>query len=557
MGEGCSDTKKSQVCEENHTVRTQLSHCVKRFLLGYHVKGETSLMPSPTARQKPLNLFYSYAHKDETLRNILAKYLWSLRQEGVIKEWHDRDIRAGEKWDDKIDEHLESADIILLLISVDFMNSGYIWGKELTRALERHNTGEASVIPIIVRPVDWTFAPFASLQALPKDGKAVVLWRNKEVAWVDVAKGIKEVAAALVAGLPIERAAAPLSIMPSRSVIPARPSPKPVARRSGGQLRRTIYDAQNGENLPGTAVRGEGDSPNPDSSVNEAYDGLGAVYQFFWDVYGRNSLDDKGMPLEATVHYGQNFNNAFWNGKQIVFGDGDGELFNRFTNAIDVIAWEITKGVIQAEAKLAYWHQSGALISSLGSVFGCLVKHYVHEHTVDQADWLVGVGLFTQKVKARALYSIADPGTAYNDPVLGTDPQPAHMRAYVHTTDDNGGVHINAGIPNRAFYLVATALGSHAWERAGRIWYDTLRDKELKSDAQFRDFAQLTLTNAHRLYGANSDEAQAVMRGWELVGIKMKSAKPAKVKRVKPKDPKTTAARSREKSRPLRVTKRA
>ena len=114
------------------------------------------------------------------------------------------------------------------------------------------------------------------------------------------------------------------------------------------------------------------------------------------------------------------------------------------------------------------------------------------------------------------------PGTAYDDPILGKDPQPDHMRNYVKTKSDNEGVHINSGIPNRAFYLIATELVGYAWERAGRIWYETLRSKQLKVDAQFQDFALLTLDQARQLYGEASLEVQAVKYGWEEVGIKIK-----------------------------------
>jgi hypothetical protein len=106
------------------------------------------------------------------------------------------------------------------------------------------------------------------------------------------------------------------------------------------------------------------------------------------------------MPLDATVHYGQNYDNAFWNGKQMISGDGDGELFNRFTIAIDVTAKEFANGVVQAQTKLVYWQQSGALYNSIASVFACLVKQYVHQQTADQADWLLGAGLFTPEVES-------------------------------------------------------------------------------------------------------------------------------------------------------------
>ena len=206
----------------------------------------------------------------------------------------------------------------------------------------------------------------------------------------------------------------------------------------------------------------------------------------------------------------------------MVFGDGDIQVFNRFTLAVDIIADRFTKGVIEEDAGLFYIFQTGALITSISAVFGTLVKQYTFGQTTDEADWLIGAGIVNQKVNARALMSMIAPGTAYNDPMLdGKDPQPAHMRDYAHTNMDNGGVHINAGIPNRAFYLIATALGGYAWDKAGRIWYEALRDERLKQTAKFRDFARITLATARRLYGEASDEAQAVKYGWAIVGIRV------------------------------------
>jgi Zn-dependent metalloprotease len=114
------------------------------------------------------------------------------------------------------------------------------------------------------------------------------------------------------------------------------------------------------------------------------------------------------------------------------------------------------------------------------------------------------------------------PGTAYDDDVLGKDPQPAHMRDYVQTMSDNGGVHINSGIPNHAFYILATGLGGYAWDRAGRIWYETLRDPRLKETVPFRGFARATLRAAQRLHGDSSDEANSVWQAWDQVGIRLR-----------------------------------
>jgi Zn-dependent metalloprotease len=299
--------------------------------------------------------------------------------------------------------------------------------------------------------------------------------------------------------------------------------PRPVRRVSAltgeAAKRRSIYTANHTENLPGELVRTEGGAPSNDVAADEAYDGLGATFDFYWDVYERNSIDDQGLPLDATVHYGQNYDNAFWNGERMVFGDGDGDLFNRFTVSLDVIGHELTHGVTEDEAKLTYLYQPGALNESVSDVFGSLIKQYGRKQSAKQADWLIGEGLFTKKVKGVALRSMKAPGTAYDDPVLGKDPQPAHMKDYVRTSGDNGGVHINSGIPNHAFYLVATGLGGNAWEKAGHIWYETLRDPRLRPNTGFSRFAHLTASVAGRLHGVNSEEQKIVQDGWKQVGI--------------------------------------
>jgi Zn-dependent metalloprotease len=287
---------------------------------------------------------------------------------------------------------------------------------------------------------------------------------------------------------------------------------------SVGTKRRTIFDAKNGTELPGTVVRGEGDPAGTDIAVNEAYDGAGATYDFFKEVFERNSIDDQGLRLDSTVHYSQNYDNAFWNGQQMVYGDGDGELFNRFTISIDVIGHELTHGVTQFEAGLIYQGQQGALNESMSDVFGTLVKQWVNKQTAAQADWLIGQGLFTSKINGVALRSMKAPGTAYDDPLLGKDPQPGHMKDIYKGNKDNGGVHINSGIPNRAFYLAATAIGGYAWEKAGKIWYITLRDR-LRAWSDFSRAAKHTIDVAGELYGKNSTEQQAVREAWKQVGV--------------------------------------
>jgi Zn-dependent metalloprotease len=271
-------------------------------------------------------------------------------------------------------------------------------------------------------------------------------------------------------------------------------------------------------------VRRENDPAGTDVAVNEAFDGSGITYDLYSNVYQRNSIDNNGMRLNSTVHYQRGYDNAFWNGEQMVYGDGDEDmpvnerLFNRFTIAIDVIGHELTHGVTEFEAKLVYFQQPGALNESMSDVFGSLVKQYSLSQTASAADWIIGAGLFTSNVNGVGIRSMKAPGTAYDDPVLGKDPQPAHMRDYVNTISDNGGVHINSGIPNHAFYITAMELGGFAWEKAGNIWYVTLRDK-LSANSKFQDCANLCYQAAGELYGVNSIEQQAVKKGWAEVGL--------------------------------------
>ena len=280
---------------------------------------------------------------------------------------------------------------------------------------------------------------------------------------------------------------------------------------------RLVYTAANATNLPGTLIRSEGQAPSGDVAVDEAYDGFGATFDLYWDLYRRNSIDNNGMDLIGTVHYGNQYDNAFWDGTQMVFGDGDGTIFNRFTIAVDVIGHELTHGVTGATAALEYHDQPGALNESISDVFGSLVKQRSVGQTAAQADWLIGAGLWAAGINGVALRSMEAPGTAYDDPLIGKDPQPDHMSRYVNTTSDQGGVHTNSGIPNKAFYLIAIAIGGNSWDVGGNIWYRTLLDSRLSAAAQFQDFADLAADNANQMYGASV--RAAVVQAWHDVGI--------------------------------------
>jgi Zn-dependent metalloprotease len=289
------------------------------------------------------------------------------------------------------------------------------------------------------------------------------------------------------------------------------PGAQPVTfARIGGTPNRTIYDQRHRTSqTPGTVVRSEGQDPVSDEAVDQAYDGLGATYRYFWRVFARDSIDGQGQPLHGCVHYGRAYPNAFWDGRAMFFGDGDGQMLTQTTAGIDVIGHELTHGITQHEANLVYSGQSGALNESISDVFGIQVKQMSLGQTTATSDWLIGADIVGPALQP-ALRSMKAPGTANPH-----DDQPADMDGYV----EDGDVHTNSGIPNRAFYVLAQTLGGNPWDAAGPIWYRTLGDRQLSPSATFSQFARLTLLNAQHLYGAQSDEAQAVRASWDAVKV--------------------------------------
>lgn len=308
---------------------------------------------------------------------------------------------------------------------------------------------------------------------------------------------------------------------PERPVRDERPAAAPG---TAPQPDRRISDAEGDDKLPGRLVRREGQPPSDDPAVNQAYDGLGDTFEMFARVFARDSIDDAGMPLEATVHYGDRYDNAFWDGERMVFGDGDGDVFRGFTESVSVIGHELAHGITERTARLRYQGQSGALNEHVSDVFGALVEQYAKGQDAGSATWLIGEGVFTDAVEGRAIRSMIEPGTAYDDDVLGRDPQPDHFDRYIETDEDNGGVHLNSGIPNRAFALAAVELGGFAWETVGRVWYDVLTSGRLKPTSDFREFATETVRAAQERYGRTSREARAVANGWATVGIEVPTA---------------------------------
>ena len=297
-----------------------------------------------------------------------------------------------------------------------------------------------------------------------------------------------------------------------------------VAAPAPAGRQRLVFTANNKDMLPGRLVRSEGEPPTADPCVNEAYDFSGDTYDFYLERFGRNSLDDAGMKLVSSVHVGESdgqdryqpMNNAFWDGGQMAYGDGDGVVFQCFTRSLEVVAHELTHGVQAFTSDLVYRGQSGAINEHFADVFGVLVRQWRRQETGQRANWLVGADILVPAPTRRAIRDMERPGTAYvADPVLGTDPQSDHMARIYAGSADAGGVHINSGIPNRAFVLFAQAIGGPAWDTPGGVWYEALL--RLPRTATFATLAKTTARIATERVSAAA--GKACRAAWKQVGL--------------------------------------
>jgi Zn-dependent metalloprotease len=258
--------------------------------------------------------------------------------------------------------------------------------------------------------------------------------------------------------------------------------------------KRKVYDCQNQWRQRVKRVRGENDSATNDEDADIVYDYAGVVREYFQSVLMRDSIDNLGMDLILNVHYGVDYGNAFWDGDEMTFGDGDGEVFTSFSKSLDVVAHELAHGVTQYTADLIYQNQSGALNEHFSDVFGSAITQYYLKQDAGNADWLIGDEIMGPTLYGECLRSMKAPGTAYDNNLIGKDPQPAHMKDLYIGTGDKGGVHINSGIPNKVFYLVSMEIGT---DKAVLIWYDALQ--KLWPDAQFNDAVDVIVESARML----------------------------------------------------------
>jgi Zn-dependent metalloprotease len=273
----------------------------------------------------------------------------------------------------------------------------------------------------------------------------------------------------------------------------------------------TLSDCHHGQTLPGTPVANPGASS--DAATKNAFVETGAVAQFYKAAFGRNSIDDKGMTMASSVHYGTAYNNAFWNGSRMVYGDGDGNLFLDFTKSTDVIGHELTHGVTQFALQLGYTNEAGGLNESISDCFGSMFRQWSAKQDVNAADWLIGKEIMGPGAIARGftcLRDMASPGAAHC-----LAPQPFAYRNYRNGMDP----HYSSGIPNLAFCTIAKSIGGNSWDTAGKIWYQAITGFAPSPKMKMKTFANRTRSIAKSMFRGNAAVAAAVDAGWKSVGL--------------------------------------
>lgn len=272
-----------------------------------------------------------------------------------------------------------------------------------------------------------------------------------------------------------------------------------------------VFDCHHGTTLPGAQLSTPHTSA--DATAKRAYDETQQVAKFYWDIFKRDSVDNQHMTLLSSIHYSTQFNNAFWNGSQMTYGDGDGQIFVDFTLGNDVIGHELTHGVTQHSAGWSYVNEPGGLNESISDVFGSMFRQWQAGQDVNAADWLIGHDIMGPAAKQKGyncLRNMANPADPH-----ALAPQPTTFSQYHAGMDP----HYSSGIPNFAFYKAAKAIGGHSWEKAGQIWYKALTGFPASPNMHMVDFANRTRSLSHSMYPADTPVQNAVAAAWTAVGL--------------------------------------
>lgn len=273
----------------------------------------------------------------------------------------------------------------------------------------------------------------------------------------------------------------------------------------------TVYDCKHTQTLPGTPVRKPGNSS--DATAKRAFIETTGVAKFYKQVFNRNSIDDHGMTMMSSIHYGVKFNNAMWNGSQMIYGDGDNSLFVDFTSGNDVIGHELTHGVTQHSLQLGYSGDAGGLNESMSDCFGSMFRQWEAKQDVQKADWLIGHDIMGPTAKARGFTCLRDMANPAAKHCLA--PQPTKYSQITPGMDP----HYSSGPPNLAFCTACKTLGGNSWDKIGQVWYHSLTGFGPTPNMTMPAFAARTRQVAHAKYSSTPAVGTAVDKGWKQVGL--------------------------------------
>ena len=291
-----------------------------------------------------------------------------------------------------------------------------------------------------------------------------------------------------------------------------------LAREMGSHLttlaakpKVTVYDCKHSQTLPGAPVASP--TRSKDATAKRTYAETTAVATFYKKVFNRNSIDDAGMTMMSSIHYGNKYNNAMWNGQQMVYGDGDGQLFIDFTSGNDVIGHELTHGVTQHTLQLGYSNDAGGLNESLSDCVGSMFRQWQAGQDSAGADWLIGKDIMGPVAKSRGYTCLRNMANPADKAALAAQPT---QYSQLHAGMDP---HYTSGPPNLAFCTACKAAGGKSWETVGQVWYAVMTGSGVQPTMTMPQFAARTRQVAGQKFGAGSKVAAAVDQGWKAVGL--------------------------------------
>jgi Zn-dependent metalloprotease len=273
----------------------------------------------------------------------------------------------------------------------------------------------------------------------------------------------------------------------------------------------SVFNCNQGQTLPGAQIPAPANSR--DATAKRAFGETSSVAAFYSQVFGRNSVDGAGMTLISSIHFSVSYNNAFWNGSQMTYGDGDGSIFVDFTKGNDVIAHELTHGVTQHSLQLNYTNEAGGLNESMSDCFGSMFRQWEANQNVNQADWLIGKDIMGPGALAKGFTCLRDMANPAAKHCLA--PQPTKFSQIRPGMDP----HLTSGPPNLAFFTIAKAVGGNSWDKVGQIWYRSLTGFGPTPAMKMKAFANRTRAVAAQLNPGNTAIARAVDAGWKKVGL--------------------------------------